>query len=299
MFKHLDKFLEFISAEKRYSKHTMDAYRRDVNQMVDFMNVQYEVGNLSAVTLEFLRSWQIELYENGLKPRTIRRKISAVKTFFNYLIREDILSINPANGLNLPKLEKRLPTFVPKKYMSELLALENYSQDFSGIRDCLVINLLYATGIRRAELINLDLNNINTERKVISISGKGNKQRLVPIGPVLLTLISTYSEFRAEVVQNGTDKLILTDKGKPCYPRFVYNLVTKYLSTVPGINKRSPHVMRHSFATHLADEGADLNAIKTMMGHSNLSATEIYTHNSIESLQKVYKQAFPKSGNNS
>ncbi len=232
----------------------------------------------------------------GKVPVTIHRKISALKSFFRYLMREQILESNPVEGVVVPKKPKRLPVFVKEKEMDELLDVVPFGNDFNGIRDKFIISLLYATGMRLSEMVNLKLYDIDTGQSLIKVLGKRNKERLIPYYTELKRDIAQYLAAREETFPNAeSDILILTSKGKPVYPKLIYRVVNRHLALVSTIKKKSPHVIRHTFATALLNHGADLNAIKELLGHANLSATEIYTHNSFEKLNSIYKQAHPRA----
>jgi len=239
---------------------------------------------------------------NNVTPRSINRKLSTLRSFFKYGIRKEMLPANPMLKIIPPKTPKKLPDTIPNSKLEPLLDSEakNNKLSFSSIRDFLIIELLYGTGMRRQELIDLKTDSIDRSYQQIKIIGKGNKQRIVPLTQQLIANIDLYIEFATdhfaqEELIREEDYLLLTDKGKKLYPKLVYNIVKRYLGTVTTAKKKSPHVLRHSFATHLMDNGADLNAVKELLGHSSLSATQIYTHNSIEKLKEVYKKSHPKA----
>jgi len=236
------------------------------------------------------------LLNDGKVPVTIHRKISALKSFFRFLMREQILESNPAEGVVIPKKPKRLPVFVKENEMDELLDVVPFGNDYDGIRDKFIISLLYATGMRLSEMVKLRLHNIDIGQGVIKVLGKRNKERLIPYYAELKNDITKYLSARNETFPHAdTDILILTSKGKPVYHKLIYRVVNSHLALVSTIKKKSPHVIRHTFATALLNHGADLNAIKELLGHANLSATEIYTHNSFEKLNTIYKQAHPRA----
>lgn len=292
-------FIQYLQYEKRYSEHTVISYKFDLEQFMQFIAVRYELDSPSEITGVMIRSWVIELINENAKPVTVKRKLSALKTYFKFLLRERVIVQNPMLQVSSPKQGKRLPIFVPVPEMINLLEKRQWGNDFSSLRDRLILEILYGTGIRRAELVGLKLQDIDLNQQQIRILGKGSKTRLLPIGAGLCQLIADYLSLR----QSSFDSivhlyLLITDKGAPIYPRLVYQIVRKYLSEVTTIEKRSPHVLRHTFATHLSDSGAELSAIKELLGHANLTATQIYTHNSIERLRQVYQQAHPKAGKN-
>lgn len=292
----INGFLDYISAEKRYSEHTLKAYTTDLTQFVDFVKSSYNEDNLIKVNSVMVRSWVIELMDNEQMARSVNRKLSSLKSFYRYLLREGLISINPMTKVLSPKVKSRLPGFVDQEVMRELLSNELFEDSLSGKRDRLVIMLLYYTGMRRSELIGLRASFYDEYNRTLKVLGKGNKERIIPINTELTSLISEYrNQLKLEPADLDKTYLLLTDARKPLYPNFVYRLVRNHLSKVSTAQKRSPHILRHTFATHMLNNGADLNAIKEILGHANLSATQIYTHNSIEQLKSIYKQAHPKA----
>ena len=289
-------YLNYLTFEKRASKDTIKAYQKDMDQFIGFMDDTYAIKIPAQVETRHIRSWIIDLLDIGLAASSIKRKLSTLKSFFNYLQKHEGLEQNPVLNVPIPKTGKRLPTFVQENVLDKLFNAAFWTDDFPGKRDYLMLYLLYNTGMRRSELIQLQMNSINWEGRYIRILGKGGKERLVPFGQKLADLIKDYLEIRkAEFSQANSNHLLLTDKGKELYPKLVYNKVKRYLSLFSTKEKLSPHVLRHSFATHLSNNGADLNAIKELLGHSSLAATQIYTHNTIEQLKNIYQQAHPKA----
>jgi integrase/recombinase XerC len=279
--------------------HTVLAYQLDLEQFLQFAKIRYELVEPRSFTGSIVRSWIMELMEEGVKPVSVRRKLSTLKTYFKFLLREGVITQNPMLQVVSPKLGKRLPIFVPENEMINLLEKRHWGNDFLSLRDRLILEMLYGTGMRRGELIALKIQDLDLSQQQIRILGKGNKERLVPVGPALCQLIADYLPQRKIIVESNQHAFLLTtDNGAPIYPKLVYQIVRQYLSQVTTIEKRSPHVLRHSFATHLSDSGAELSAIKELLGHANLSATQIYTHNSMERLRQVYQQAHPKAGKN-
>jgi integrase/recombinase XerC len=293
----IERFLQHLQYEKRFSTHTQCAYRKDLEQFRDYMETQYSGSGVGELQHFHIRSWIVQMVGDGLRASSIRRKVSAAKAYFRYLMRCGEISRNPMQYLFSPKVGKRLPSVAPEKPLLQTLAAYTiHAVTFSDLRDALVMELLYQTGMRRTELIQLTLAHTDLGRMEIRVVGKGSKVRIIPIGQGLADLIGKYLAERTRVFPSAVCvELLLTDKGEPLYPKWVYNLVHRRLASVPGLEKRSPHVLRHSFATHLADHGADLNAIKTLLGHANLSATEIYTHHTMGRLRKIYEQAHPKA----
>jgi integrase/recombinase XerC len=291
----LEQFLKYLQYEKRYSKHTLTAYKKDLSQYCEFLN-SLEIEVLTA-NHHTIRSWIVSLMDENIDARSINRKISALRSFYKFLIKENFLSENPVIKVQTPKVAKRLPTFIPDEKLNSLLDNEDsFSDDFSGLRDKLVIELLFGTGIRLSELINLTTNSVKAQERTIKVLGKRNKERIVPVNQSLFGLIENYKvEKNKQEFSNNSNSLIVTNTGSAAYPKLIYRLVQKYLSTISTSDKKSPHVLRHSFATSLLNKGADINAIKELLGHANLAATQVYTHNSIERLKSIYKQAHPKA----
>ncbi|MFO8234802.1 MAG: tyrosine-type recombinase/integrase [Bacteroidales bacterium] len=292
-----DDFVKYLRYERRYSDHTIRAYVNDLNQFFNYLKDQgYSNQVLDSKAVESLiRKWLIKLLEEQRSDRTINRKFSALKAYFKYLSMQGEIKGNPVSKIYLPKISRKLPHFVDEDHMNLLLDTNHFGNDFSGLRDKLIIELLYQTGIRLSELINIKSLDIDFEQHQIKIVGKRRKERFVPIASELTKLIRRYKQIRDLTFPALEEKyLLLTDKGKKLYDKFVYRVVKKYLSMITTMEKRSPHVLRHTFATHMLNHGADLNAIKEILGHANLSATQIYTHTTFEKLKKVYKQAHPR-----
>lgn len=289
-------FLQYLEFEKRFSPNTILAYRKDLEQFLRFIEHEFDIVNLVEAQHTHIRSWMVELLALDVSPRSIRRKLSTLKTYFKFLLLRNHLTHNPMLKVTAPKVGKRLPVYVQIGALEELLENVTFSDDFRGTRDRMIIELLYNTGMRRAELIGLKLADIDFQRARLKVLGKGNKERLIPFGPNLAKNLQEYLQIRETTFpDNDSNALFLTEKGKDLYPKLVYNIVKKYLSVVTTVEQRSPHVLRHSFATHLTENGADLNAVKALLGHSSLAATQIYTHNSIERLRQIYQKAHPKA----
>ncbi len=256
----------------------------------------YEIESLSSVKKQHVRSWMVELLDQSISTKTINRKLSSLRSLFKFLRKKEIVKINPMISIVAPKIPKRLPQIVNDDVIQEALNGEYIIENISNLRTDLMINLLYQTGIRRQELIDIKDLDINYKRSEIKVLGKGNKERIIPVSKKLLNKIDRYKEIRnKEVNRVDGHYLLLTNKGNKLYPKFVYNVVTKYIANISTIKKNSPHMLRHSFATHLLNNGADINAIKELLGHSSLSSTQVYTHNSINKLKEVYKKAHPRS----
>lgn len=288
-------FFTYLQYEKRFSPHTLKSYSKDLEQFSEYLLTQYELSDLKEARSAMLRSWIIKQMDEGLSPRSIHRKLAAVRSYYRFLMSRGELQVNPAAGLKKPKFEKKLPTFAPKADIDTAIEALAADQTFSGLRDRLILELLYGTGIRRAELISIQKNDFDTYRKQIKVMGKGRKERQIPLYPSLISLLEKYLQERNKLAEPTEKSLLLTDQLKPCYPMFVQRKVRLFLKDIPGMTQKSPHILRHTFATHLLDNGAELQAIKELLGHSSLAATQVYTHNSIEKLKKVYEQAHPKS----
>lgn len=286
-------FINYLKFEKRYSPHTITSYKNDITQFGKYIYNVYGSLDWREVKHIHVRSWLVELIQGGISNRSISRKISSLQTFYKFLMRKKVVDKNPLKKIIAPKAGKRLPKYIEHEPLERLFAGNYFSKDFSGLRDQLVLKILYATGIRRSELIQLRLDQVNLEKNMLKVFGKGGKERLVPFGYELETEIRHYLDLRSN--RAHCPFLIITDKGGQVYPKWVYNTVKKYLSLITTSDKKSPHVLRHSFATQLTNQGAELNAVKELLGHANLAATQIYTHNSIEKLKKVYNSAHPKN----
>jgi integrase/recombinase XerC len=298
----IESFKGYLSYEKHFSPHTIGAYHQDLIQLATFLQIQFDLTEVKQINHRHIRSWLIELMNNQVSARSVSRKLSTLKTFYKYLLREGIVDTNPLAKVQPPKVEKRLPVFVEEKPMQRLLDEQSgldgekieFGQDYEGKRDRLLILLFYSTGIRLSELIGLKQRDIDFYKQTIKVLGKRNKERIIPITKELATDIQFFIELKASTNMD-TEYLMLTQKGEKMYPKLVYTVVKKYLSVVTSIEKRSPHVLRHTFATHLLNKGADLNAIKELLGHANLAATQVYTHNSIDRLKSIYKNKHPRA----
>lgn len=294
-FSMIESFCKYLQFEKRYSPHSVKAYQTDLLQLEDFLNTHFDTDLLSP-NHQMLRSWMVELKNKDISNTTIHRKASTLKSFYKYLKRESKISINPTTKLSLPKIEKRLPQYVKAEPIHDLFhefdQLIQEEDAFKTLRDKLLLALLYQTGIRLSELINLK--HVNVTNSAIKVLGKRNKERIVPITLELEQLVEEYNQLKPNYTNKKTEFLLITDNGDKLYEKFVYRTVNKYLSLVTSMNKKSPHVLRHTFATHMLDRGADLNAIKEILGHANLVATQVYTHNTIEKVKAIYKHAHPR-----
>ena len=293
-----EKFYTYLSVERRYSPHTVTAYRQDLTQFKDFLETTYSVNDIQEVVFAMLRTYTVELMEMGLAAKSVNRKLSAVKSFFKYLRKSGVIDTNPAARLLAVKTAKRLVTTVAQDDLDALLDEDAYfTNDLKGWRAKAMIELLYTTGIRRSELMNLEVGNVDLTNHTIKVIGKRNKVRLVPFPEDAKRSLLTYKSLQPRN-PSSPPLFFLTDKGKKVYPKLVYDTVNRYLSYVTTVEKKSPHILRHSYATHLLNNGADVNDIKELLGHANLSATQVYTHNSIEKLKTEYNQSHPREHKN-
>ena len=293
----IDSFLKFLQYEKRFSQHTLTAYQRDLNQLKSYLLETYELEDFLQVNHAILRSWVVSLTESGVSPTTVNRKIATLKSFFKFLLSREYIDQNPAGRLKSLKTEKKLHSFVRESEMINLLDEINFefSDDFGGVRDKVLIELLYCTGIRLSELINLQEKQVNFFQGTIKVLGKRNKERVIPISDSFVKVIKEYLQIRNNEFHNASEFLLVTNTGEKLYPMMVYRTVKAYLSQVTTLSKKSPHVLRHTFATHLLDKGADLNAVKDLLGHTSLAATQVYTHNSMEKLKSAFDLAHPRA----
>lgn len=291
----VDSFIQYLKFEKRYSPHTLSAYTNDLGQFAKYLEDTYKPASNGSITHSMIRSWLATLVKDHT-PRSINRKISALKSYFKFLVRKGEVDINPMQKIVSPKASKKLPVFVEEMNIQQLFTIVDFGSGFKAVRDQIIIELLYATGMRKSELINLKIEDTDLQRLQLKVLGKGNKERLIPINQELGNKLKFYLEARGETFPDAEETaLILTDKGRKLHSRFPYTVVNHFLSMVTTLDKRSPHVLRHTFATHLLNNGAELNAIKELLGHASLSATQVYTHNSIEQLKTIYKKAHPKA----
>lgn len=279
------EFELYIQSEKRFSEHTVIAYQNDLKQFFDYIGV-IDKKELNEITSKVIRGWMVNLINNGYTNKSVNRKLSSIRVYFRYLKKVQILDVNPTTGLNGPKIEKRLPQFAKESELNNREVIDSLS-----LRDALMVEIFYQTGIRLNELIGLTINSVYDNK--IKVLGKRNKERIIPVSTELINQIQAY---RKECVQNGFDSnsLLLTDKGNKLYPKFVYRKINTYLASATELQKCSPHVLRHTFATHMLNNGAGIETIKTILGHANLAATQVYTHNSFAQLNNIYSQAHPR-----
>jgi len=305
VFMFTERFIQYIKFEKRYSPHTVSAYQSDLEQFIGYLNnpdkkdpaPEPEITHPSQITHHLIRNWMVEMMSHDIIARSINRKIATLRKYFKFLLQEGVITHNPTSKITTPKIPKNLPVVVEDVKLTQMLDDDEiFTNDFKGTRDKLVVEALFGTGMRLAELMGVKESDINIYEGTVKVLGKRNKQRIIPINNELKHQVAEYLELKkSENFHNNSETLIVTDKGADAYPKLIYLIVQKYLSHKSTQNKKSPHVLRHTFATSLLNRGADLNAIKELLGHANLSATQIYTHNSVERLKSIYKQAHPKA----
>jgi len=294
-------FIDYLRVEKKYSQNTIIAYDIDLNQFKGYLGTAYDQSDTAGITHLYIRSWIVALMSEDLHAASANRKISSLRSWYKFMIKRELVSLNPMIKIVAPKKPKRLPITIPSQNMEQLLSptigKEQVADPFTEARDGLIMLILYSTGMRRAELIGLNINDIHSLRKEIKVTGKGNKVRLIPMTQDLARHINDYLELRAVSIEVLVDAeaVLVTASGKRIYPRLVHDIVHRRMADYTTSTKKSPHVLRHTFATHMLDNGADLNAIKEILGHASLAATQVYTHNSISRLKEAYGKAHPRS----
>lgn len=291
----IEDFIEYIAHQKRYSKLTADAYKRDLEQFQDFLSHTYGISDLTAVKSVFIRDWIMDLKENGKMGSTsVNRKLSALRSFYKYVKRLNQSFIDPTAKITALKTPKPLPIFFRESEVSDVLSPTPVESDsFADVRNDMVLEILYDTGIRRAELISLKESDFNFFSLTLRVWGKGGKERVIPISDILKDKAEHYIKLKRELF-GDVENFIVTDKGEPAYPELIYRIVTNSMKNVSSLSKRSPHVMRHSFAGALLNSGAEINSVKELLGHASLAATQVYTHTSFEQMRKIYKNAHPR-----
>jgi len=293
---HKESFFQYLQVEKRYSPLTVRSYLCDLDQFFKYLTEEDINGDPGAVSSHDIRSWIVKLMESNYSSKSIHRKISSLRGYYRYLRKEGIIKSDPLEKVVLPKIKKRLPQFVEEESLDNLLDNFDFGSDFNGVRNRTIIEMLYLTGMRRAELTGLRSVDVDLADATVKVTGKRNKQRIIPVLKPFTAKMEQYIRLRNEKFpESDREWFFVGNKGNKLYDKYVYNVVKSYLSMVTTIEKKSPHILRHSFATHMLNRGADLNSIKEFLGHANLSATQIYTHNSFEKLKKVYKQAHPRA----
>lgn len=289
-------FLDYLSLEKNYSAHTVLAYQKDIESFSAFAKAEFEQSNLSTIQYTQIRSWIVELVDEGISNTSINRKISSLKSYYKFLLKIEAISVSPLAKHKALKMPKKVQVPFSQEEVSEVLLLLNGAEDFESLRDLAVVELLYATGMRRAELIGLRIGSVNFEQQTIKVLGKRNKERIIPLLPGLGKTIRSYLAVRQDFATNSQDApLLITQKGVKLYDTLVYRIINRYFSRTSNKLKKSPHIIRHSFATHLLNQGADLNIVKELLGHASLASTQVYTHNSIAALKDVYGAAHPRN----
>lgn len=293
---HVTEFLQYLQYQKRYSRHTIVSYEGDLSAFTLFLGIQFGTLSLPEIKPAFIRTWLASLKEAGITSKSINRKISSLKSFFKYHLRKETIAASPMSVITSPKVGKRLPQYVEQKDIEALFRHVEFPDSWEGKTERLMLQIFYNAGIRQAELLQLQQNQFDVRNSTIKVLGKGSKERIIPVSSELARLLASYIEDKLAVFGLlDHNFLLVSGKGKKLYPRYIYSVVNKYLSLVTTIDKKSPHILRHTFATHLTNNGADINAVKELMGHSSLAATQIYTHNSIEKLKEAYKKAHPKA----
>ena len=294
---YIQSFIDYLKFEKRYSIHTIRSYQDDLIQFIDFLEIQYGQVRLKEISHNYVRSWLASLKEQKITARTINRKISTLKSFFKYHLKQGSIEQTPMSNVIAPKISKRLPVFINESDTNDLICtLNNITEDWNSLNSKLIITLLYNSGMRLSELINLKETQVDNYKKQIKVLGKGNKERIIPVSNEVVALIIDYVDHKKAKFEEAENYLLVTPKGKKLYSKYAYNLVNKMLTgNVKTLDKKSPHVLRHTFATHLMNNGANLDAVKELLGHASLATTQIYTHSSIDKLKEVYKKAHPKA----
>ncbi|MFN3445986.1 MAG: tyrosine-type recombinase/integrase [Bacteroidia bacterium] len=301
MLNTIQQFINYLNYEKHFSAHTIRGYQNDLAQFSTFIIQQFEIDSPAVISHQHIRTWLVDLINNNIEPRSVARKLSALRSYFKYLLKEEIVTNNPVAKVQAPKVAKKLPSFVEEQNLSLLFDQKVnhndeaiFSNDFEGQRNRLVLLLFYTCGVRLSELIELKTIDFDSYRQTIKVLGKRNKERIIPITKELNQEIQKYLILKTQEGLNNEQLFALSSNNK-MYPKAVYNIVNRFLSMVTTIDKKSPHVLRHTFATHLLNKGADLNAIKELLGHASLAATQVYTHNSIERLKNIHKTRHPRA----
>ena len=289
-------FIDYLKFEKRYSVHTIISYQTDLSSFFEYLGKQYGELLLKEITHSFIRSWLADLKEKKLTSKSINRKISTLRSFFKYHLKRGAITVMPTVNIIAPKISKRLPVFVKEADTKQLLETLNAStEDWKTLNARMLISLFYATGMRLSELINLKEKQLDPARSQLRVLGKGNKERIIPVSKELFVEIRKYQDLKRKTFETKEEVLLVTERGRRLYPKYAWLLVNKYLGQASTLDKKSPHVLRHTFATHLMNNGADLNAVKELLGHASLAATQVYTHNTIEKLKDVHKKAHPRA----
>lgn len=290
----LKSFFDYLEIEKKYSSNTIEAYRNDLNVFAGFLIDEFEVNNINNTSYSYIRSWIVDLVNKGISNRSINRKITSLNSYFKFLLKIDLINENPLTNHKALKTQKKIQLPFSENEMMNVLDIDNYEDNFTGVRDRLIIDLFYTTGIRRIELIQLMISDLNINNKYIKVFGKRNKERIIPLIDSTINILNKYLSYRDELKSDETF-LFITSKGKPVYEKLIYRIINKYFDTISTKVKKSPHIIRHSFATHLLNNGADLNSVKDLLGHSSLAATQVYTNRSIDEIKKVFAKSHPRN----
>jgi integrase/recombinase XerC len=291
----IQSFLDYLKYEKRYSRHTIISYETDLRDCFDFITDKFGETSLKDITAGLVRSWLASLKENDISSRSISRKIATLRSFFKYHLKSGAIEASPMVNITSPKISKRLPVFVKEDEAKKLLeTAKTATESWKTLNARMLLLLFYNTGMRLSELISLREQQVDAARAQVKVLGKGNKERIIPLSREILTAIKDYNQLKRKEFEKTEEYLLVTEKGKKLYPKYAYLLVNEYLKGAGTLEKKSPHVLRHTFATHLMNHGADLNAVKELLGHSSLAATQVYTHNTIEKLKNIHKKAHPK-----
>jgi integrase/recombinase XerC len=290
----LKSFFDYLEVEKKYSFNTIEAYRNDLNAFSRFLTDEFDVNNINNTNYSYVRSWIVNLVNKGISNRSINRKITSLNSYFKFILKIDLINENPLTNHKALKTQKKIQLPFSENEMLNVLDLDNFEDNFTGARDRLIIDLFYTTGIRRIELIQLMISDVNVDNKHIKVLGKRNKERIIPLIDSTINILNKYLLFRDELKSDETF-LFITNKGKPVYEKLIYRIINKYFDTISTKVKKSPHIIRHSFATHLLNNGADLNSVKDLLGHSSLAATQVYTNRSIDEIKKVFAKSHPRN----
>ncbi|MBL0272156.1 MAG: tyrosine-type recombinase/integrase [Chitinophagaceae bacterium] len=295
-YQSIRSFLDYLKFEKRYSVHTLTSYQTDLIDFIDYLETRFGAVSLKEVNHNYIRSWLAQLKSKGLTAKSINRKISTLKSFFKYHLRTGSITSTPMVNVISPKISRRLPVFVKEEDTGKIInTLSQSSDNWESLNAKMLIRIFYATGMRLSELINLREKQIDFSKSQIKVLGKGNKERIIPVSKDTIKIIRDYQQLKKRDFKETEDFLLVTPKGKKLYPKYAYLLVNRVLGEAGTLTKKSPHVLRHTFATHLMNNGADLNAVKELLGHTSLAATQVYTHNTIEKLKDVHKKSHPKA----
>ena len=290
----LKSFFDFLEIEKKYSFNTIEAYRNDLNVFSRFLTDEFDVNNINNTNYSYVRSWIVDLVNKGISNRSINRKITSLNSYFKFILKIGLINENPLTNHKALKTQKKIQLPFSENEMLSVLDLDNFEDNFTGARDRLIIDLFYTTGIRRIELIQLMISDVNINNKHIKVLGKRNKERIIPLIDSTIDILNKYLLHREELKSDNTF-LFITNKGKQVYEKLIYRIINKYFDTISTKVKKSPHIIRHSFATHLLNNGADLNSVKDLLGHSSLAATQVYTNRSIDEIKKVFAKSHPRN----